>query len=31
MFDLIIENCLVKYCNTISKYTIKCEKYLKKY
>ena len=31
MLNVNIEICLVKYAYTISKYTIKCDKYLQKY
>ena len=31
MLNVNIEICLVKYLYTISKYTIKCDKYLQKY
>ena len=31
MLNVNIEICLVKYVYTISKYTIKCDRYLQKY
>ena len=31
MLNVNIDICLVKYLNTISKYTIKCDKYNTKY